>query len=361
MLSGIQKGKRKKKAASMEIQQPLSTANDAAAEALKQSLQAGAPLLPATSTTTIAVAAIRKKEDDMTMTELALHERTATLSANEQAARDIFRRGKKRKIKSLHSDDEEELLEQLEQGPRKERHTGKSDEREKARHLAQYDQQQRWIDQSWWWMESSRFAKHRLLAHGQHVALTLAPPALSLGEYHFYLVPVQASSSWAGCDEVAWTELDRFQSSLRTMYKKEHKTVLFYETVLNAKGKQAKMEGVVVPIDHDAPLCFQSALVEQADELGTHQKLMKTKDKGLRRTVPSHLEYFYINWGDNHEGFAQIIETKFPKDFGADVIASMLEVEPLRLRKQQPSLSLVDEKHRILDFLGKYKDYDWTV
>lgn len=65
---------------------------------------------------------------------------------------------------------------------------------------------------------------------------------------------------------------------------------------------------------------FKSALSEQAEEWGTHTKLLSTKGKGLRQTIPKGFSYFNVEWDGG--GFAQIIETNdFPKDFGIDTIA----------------------------------------
>lgn len=66
---------------------------------------------------------------------------------------------------------------------------------------------------------------------------------------------------------------------------------------------------------------FKSALTEQAEEWGTHTKILPIKKgKGLRQSIPKGFDYFYIEWEGG--GFAQIIETNsFPKDFALDTIA----------------------------------------
>ena len=122
------------------------------------------------------------------------------------------------------------------------------------------------------------------------------------------------------------------------MYAKEGKDVLFVETVLPSKGLwQTRMEAIPVPkrAAQDAPLYFKSALTEQAQEWGTHTKLLSTRDKGLRRTIPKKFPYFFVEWAPG-EGYAQIIETSdFPKDFGADTIAGMMQMDPLRFRARK--------------------------
>lgn len=76
---------------------------------------------------------------------------------------------------------------------------------------------------------------------------------------------------------------------------------------------------------------FKSALNEQAEEWGTHNKLLSTKGKTLRQTIPKGFSYFNIEWNDG--GFAQIIETNsFPKDFSLDTIAGMYGCHSFRSR-----------------------------
>ena len=60
--------------------------------------------------------------------------------------------------------------------------------------------------------------------------------------------------------------------------------------------------------------------MSEAEEWGTHTKVLSTKNKGVRRTIPKDFPYFNVEWDGG--GFAQIIESgSFPKDFGVDTIA----------------------------------------
>ena len=147
------------------------------------------------------------------------------------------------------------------------------------------------------------------------------------------------------------------------MYTKEGKDVVFMETVLPSKGLwQTRMEAIPVPkrAAGDAQMYFKSALSEQAEEWGTHTKLLSTRDKGLRRTIPKKFPYFFVEWAPG-EGYAQIIETtSFPKDFGADTIAGMMQMDPLRFRGRQTT-SAEAERQMILEFVAKWKPFDWTL
>lgn len=242
-------------------------------------------------------------------------------------------------------------------------------QRDRSRQLAHHDLQSRMAQKCWWWMESPSFSKHMLIALGNHVSLVMAPSNLSLFSGHqFYLVPLQHADSLVQCDDNVWNEIARFQQSLRKLYAKENQDVIFMESVLNSGSKgfwQSRLVGIPVPRKkNDAPMYFKQAMLEQAEEWGTHNKVMSTKGKGLRGTVPKNkFNYFYVEWGTN-DGFAQIIESdskSFPKDFGVDTVAGMLQMDPIRFQRRNKRQSHQEEKQMVLDFLKNYKTVDWTL
>jgi hypothetical protein len=237
--------------------------------------------------------------------------------------------------------------------------------RETSRQVAHHDRQTSITSKCWWWMESPSFRKHMLIALGNHVSLLMAPAQSSLFPgNHFYLVPLQHADASVACDQNAWDEITRFQKSLRKLYAKEGKDVVFIETILGGKGFwQTRLEAIPVPRkQNDAPMYFKQAMLEQAEEWGTHNKVLSTTNKGLRGTVPNqNFNYFFVEWEPN-AGFCQIIESQqFPKDFGVDTIAGMLQMDPLRFRRKQQRQSHQEEKQMVLDFLEKWKSVDWTL
>lgn len=101
-------------------------------------------------------------------------------------------------------------------------------------------------------------------------------------------------------------------------------------------------------------------MTEEAEEWGTHTKLLSTKGRGLRRSIPKNFPYFYVEWEPGC-GFAQIIESgAFPKDFGVDTIASMMQLDPIRFQRKKKQPPNVD-RQAVLDFLSGWKDFDWTL
>ena len=149
------------------------------------------------------------------------------------------------------------------------------------------------------------------------------------------------------------------------MFQKENKSVIYIETVLPSKGCwQTKIEVIPVSkeIEQDTPIYFKSALLEQGAKI-----LPTSRAKGIQNTIPNkNFPYFHVQWDDGNSGYACIIENEnklFPKDFGVDVIANMMGVDPLRFnRKNKKMFSDKEEgeKKVVLDFCSRFKPFDWT-
>jgi hypothetical protein len=326
-----------------------------------------------------ALARRGKQEEDMTATELAAKERAELgMPWNEHMAREVLRVGKKRKLKesnasTIDSDEEVERMKQhlpdntIKKSAKQEQ---KGQQRERLRQISQYQKQEKITSMCSWWINSSSFAKQRLLAFGKHVSLMMAPLNASLDPGHqFYLVPLKHSPSFVDCDDDGvWEEVKLFRTSLENMYAKERKGIILVETVLPNKGFwQTKMVVVPVPFPalQDAPIYFKSSMIEQADEFGTHNKLLKTSlQKPLRSVIPKTFPYFYIDWGNiatsSSTGYAQIIESSnFRHDFGLDTLAGMMELDPIRFHRKR-SFPPDMERNLITEFQSKWKGDDWT-
>jgi|AntRauTorckE5430_2_1112549.scaffolds.fasta_scaffold02495_4 hypothetical protein len=115
--------------------------------------------------------------------------------------------------------------------------------REMSRQIARSKKEEKITSRCAWWMESSSFQKHRLLSLGDHVSLTYVPSHDALVGSQCYLVPVKHAESFASCEDEVWDEVARFRTSLRNMFAKEGKGVLFCETVLPTENLwQARMD-----------------------------------------------------------------------------------------------------------------------
>ncbi len=86
----------------------------------------------------------------------------------------------------------------------------------------------------------------------------LVPSHLQLVQNQLFLVPLKHADAFVSCEDEVWDEVQRFKTSLRAMFKKEHGMgVLFCETVLPTKSLwQARMDVVPVPlnIEQDAQM-----------------------------------------------------------------------------------------------------------
>eukprot|EP00531_Pseudo-nitzschia_arenysensis_P007397 CAMPEP_0116121988 /NCGR_PEP_ID=MMETSP0329-20121206/3981_1 /TAXON_ID=697910 /ORGANISM="Pseudo-nitzschia arenysensis, Strain B593" /LENGTH=456 /DNA_ID=CAMNT_0003615819 /DNA_START=27 /DNA_END=1397 /DNA_ORIENTATION=- len=332
----------------------------------------------------------KKREEDMTVAELAAKERVTgenSMSWNEHMTRDILRVGKKRKMKARGAgEDSDEEVERIKKhlpdyhlnnkglenknARKSAEQVEKEEQRNRRRQIDQYRKQEKITSMCSWWINSSSFAKDRLLAFGKHVSLMMAPPSSSLVPGHqFYLVPLKHAPSMVDCDDhEVREELKLFRNSLENLYARERKGIILCETVLPSNNFwQTKIEVIPVPFSQlqDAPIYFKSALVEQAEEFGTHTKLMKTSsDKPLRSVIPKKFPYFSIEWGNisssSSTGYAQIIESSsFPRDFGLDTLASMIEVDPIRFHRKK-KFPKGFEAELVGNFSAKWKAFDWT-
>ena len=325
----------------------------------------------------VQAAASHKAEEDMTIHELAARERHDTgMTLDEQMTRNLVRVGKKRRRKIGKDDDSDEEIERtkklLPDQSQKPKAVAKSQQRDVHRQIAQHHQQDKVTSKCAWWLESSAFSKHRLLALGNHVTLVMAPPnaSLQLG-LHFYLCPIKHAESFVACsdDHGISDEIKRFQTSLSNLYAREKMGIVLVETVLPNKGFwQTKLEVIPVPFDvlADAPIYFKSSMVEQTEEWGTHNKILSTTSvKPLKSVIPKNFPYFHVEWGSvatsANTGYAQIIEsTDFSPDFGLDTLAGMMELDPIRFQRKR-KVSMEQERQGIADFLAKWKAFDWTL
>ncbi|KAL3898456.1 MAG: hypothetical protein SGARI_006668 [Bacillariaceae sp.] len=186
------------------------------------------------------------------------------------------------------------------------------------------------------------------------------------------MAPLNASlhaPSFVECDDAGvWEEVKLFRTSLEKMYARKGKGIVLVETVLPNKGFwQTKMELVPVPFSsiQDAPIYFKSSMVEQADEFGTHNKLLKTSlQKPLKSVIPKKFPYFFIDWGSiatsEYTGYAQIIESSsFRHDFGLDTLAGMMELDPIRFQKKR-KFPPGAEREAIEEFQSTWSAHDWT-
>lgn len=86
-------------------------------------------------------------------------------------------------------------------------------------------------------------------------------------------------------------------------------------------------------------------------------KLVDTRKKGLRASVPKGLPYFSVEFGLDG-GFAHVIEdeTLFPLYFGKEIIGGMLDLEPQRWRNPRRE-NFEHHKRKVLQNLSTCSKY----
>ena len=238
-----------------------------------------------------------KTEREMTVEEMAARERSDPSDMDEVYARNVMKMGKGYKkldkaaggANSRSGADEEDYLQEASRLSNLYRsHDDKYSPaelaaRSRSRQIAHHDAVSKWTSKSWWWMESPKFEKRYLIALGEKVSLVMIPNHRRLqqlpkkgvwGGGQCCIVPLPYVELFVGLDEEVWNEVRRFQSSLRRMFEKEGRGVIFLEAVTrtskSASGGssgggaalQAKMEAIPVPMsmERNAQLYFNERI-----------------------------------------------------------------------------------------------------
>lgn len=125
-------------------------------------------------------------------------------------------------------------------------------------------------------------------------------------------------------------------------------------TFLTLFHRHTVIECIPLPktLARDAPLYFQKAIMEADEEWSTNKKLIDTRKKGFRRTVPKDFPYFCVEFGEDG-GFAHTIEDReqWPENFGKEILCGMLQLPaPIVMRQKRENHG--KEVARARKFLG---------
>lgn len=164
-------------------------------------------------------------------------------------------------------------------------------------------------------------------------------------------------------DEDVWSEIKIYKKGLTKMFEEMEQDVVFLETCKQLK-KQRHMIIECVPLPKEvgdmSPIYFKKAILESDTEWAQNKKLIDTRKKGLRASVPKGLPYFSVEFGLDG-GFAHVIEEEelFPHYFGKEILGGMLDLEPQRWRKPHKE-NFEEHKKKVLRFGEWWEPFDWT-
>jgi hypothetical protein len=244
---------------------------------------------------------------------------------------------------------------------KKERH----EKSQRERQIREHRKQQNSLDQCPFCFKTSKtFKKHMIIALGDKAFLTL-PPYGSLVTDHCIITTLEHHTSMYETDESEWYEVQKFKQSLKKMFAAQNKDVIFMETVTpysQKKNKHSFIECIPLPyrLAQEAPSYFKKAILESESEWSQNKKLIDTRGKGIKKSIPPDFPYFHVEFGLNG-GFAHVIEdeTKFSYLFGKEVVCGILRMNNNEAKLR--SLSEDQEKKNVVQFLQQFKDYDWTI
>ena len=206
------------------------------------------------------------------------------------------------------------------------------------------------------------FDKQLLVAIGINAYLSV-PAHQSLTEGHCLILPMEHETCSLSLDENVWGEIRVFQKGLTHMFAAHDMDAVFMETYTSTKRKSHMyIECIPLPREEGslAPMYFKKAIMESDEEWSQNKKLVDTRQRGVRNSIPVGLPYFFVDFGLDG-GYAHVIEdqSKFPHYFGKEVLGGMLDVEP-RLWLKPHRDSFETQKEKVLRLSEWWKPYDWT-
>lgn len=210
--------------------------------------------------------------------------------------------------------------------------------------------------------DNTAFNKHLLIAVGMNTYLC-APWHTSLTDGHCYIVPMEHVTCSLYLDENVWSEVEIFRKGLTQMFADRKLDVVFMETYTSVK-RRTHMYIDVIPIPREegelAPMYFKKAILESDEEWAQNKKLVDTKEKGVRGSLPRGLPYFFAEFGTDG-GFGHVIEDpdQFPHYFGREVIGGLLDLNP-RLWLKSRREDFDKQKAKVLQLSEWWAPYDWT-
>lgn len=112
-----------------------------------------------------------------------------------------------------------------------------------------------------------------------------------------------------------------------------------------------------------SPFIQSQGIDEAESEWSQHhaKRLIDTRQKGLRGSVPPNFPYFYVQFGYT-DGFVHVIddEKKFDPNFGRQIMIGLLKLPAEEMHRRAKSENASIQQQWVDDFQKQYEKYDWT-
>ncbi|KIY96411.1 hypothetical protein MNEG_11553 [Monoraphidium neglectum] len=110
-----------------------------------------------------------------------------------------------------------------------------------------------------------------------------------------------------------------------------------------------------------APLYYKQAIEHAESEWSQHhaKRLIDTKTKGLRGSVPPGFPYFYFGYS---AGYLHVIddESTFDREFGRQVAVGLLRLPAEEMHRRQRAEPQAAQERAAAQFRAAFDKYDWT-
>ena len=238
----------------------------------------------------------------------------------------------------------------------------KDDEKMKSKILTANRRMQEIISSCKLCLSNPHFNKNVLVSLGMNTYLSV-PAHQSLCDGHCLIVPLEHVTCSMNMDENVWSEVKIFQKGLSRMFADNNMDTIFTECYTST-SRRSHMYIECIPIHKEqgsvAPMYFKKAILESDAEWTDNKKLIDTRLKGLKRSIPVGLPYFFVDF-NNEGGFAHIVEeaSSFPHYFAKEVIGGLIDAEPqLWLKPHYETFE--QQKAKASKVIQMWKPYDWT-
>lgn len=208
----------------------------------------------------------------------------------------------------------------------------------------------------WFCLASPEVEKHLVVSVGEETYLALAKGGLVVD--HILILPIGHFQSTVTASIDVIEEIEKYKSALKKCFKKQGKTVVFFERNYRTQHLQIQ----AVPVPRDCVQELKDVFLQSAEADGIELNEIP-KHSDLRQIANPGVPYFYVELPTDEKLYCRIQGGKnFPLQFGRDVLASREILDmPERVDWKACSLSKAEEALAAADFKETFKKYDFTL